>query len=304
MIDRRLHVLRLVRQHGTVTAAAEALHLTPSAVSQQLRALARDLDVQLLQPSGRGVRLTEAAIIVLGHADGLHARWEQARAELDAHRRGERRTVRLCGFPSVLAALLGPVAERLRHEPPALDLEVVQADPSESLDLLVAGDVDLALLEAGPATPAGTDDRFEHRLLFTDPLQLVVPADHRLAERGSVALQEVATEPWVGGAPDGSYHGIVALVLRQAGLAPTFTHRALDWSAYLAVVGAGLGVALLPRLAVPVDGPVRALGLTDEPVPARRILTCVRRGSRRQPAIARLELALEAAAGPYRHDGR
>lgn len=289
----------MVRQHGTVTAAAAALHLTPSAVSQQVRSLARDLDVELLQPAGRRVRLTRAAEVVLEHADRLHAQWEQARADLDAHRRGDVGELRLSAFPSALRALLGPTVTMLRADDPPLSLTVVQADPAEALDLLVAGDVDLAVLEASPATPATTDERFESALLFVDPLELVVPEGHPLAGRGEVALAEAAGEAWVAGPPDGSYHQIMLQACARAGFTPAFAHRALDWSAYLAVVGAGLGVALLPRLAVPPDGPVRVLRLVDEPTPSRRVLTCVRRGTDQQPAIRRLRDALHAAAEPY-----
>lgn len=301
MIDRRLQVLRMVRQHGTVTAAAHALHLTPSAVSQQLRGLARDLDVELLQPIGRRVRLTPAAEVVLEHADRLHAQWEQARADLDAHRRGDVARLRLSAFPSALVALLGPTVELLFVDP-RVHLDVVQADPAEALDLLVADEVDLAVLEASTTTPATTDERFVVELLFVDPLQLVVPVDHPLAARDRVSLADAADEPWIAGPEGGSYHQIMVQACARAGFVPAFRHRALDWSAYLAVVGAGLGVALVPRLAVPRDGSVRALSLVDDPPPSRRVLTCVRRGSEHQPAIRRLRDALLAGASPYRDE--
>lgn len=300
MIDRRLHVLRMVRQHGTVTAAAAALHLTPSAVSQQVRALARDLGVDLLRPQGRGVRLTPEARVLLAHADTMYAQWEQARADLDAYRLGAGGPLRLCGFPSALAALLPAAADDLRREAPELRLEVVQADPGASLDLLVAGEADVAILEVSAATPATVDERFEQELLFEDPLQLVVPADHPLAARDAVALEEAVDEPWVGGPGDGSYHQIEVLTCSQVGFTPDFVHRALDWSAYLAVVGAGLGVALLPRVAVPATDRVRALPLTNRPMPTRRVLTCVRRGSADHPAVAHLRRALAASAAPHR----
>jgi DNA-binding transcriptional LysR family regulator len=299
MIDRRVHVLRMVRQHGTVTAASQALHLTPSAVSQQVRALARDLDVDLLQPVGRRVRLTPAAEILLDHADRLYAGWEQAQADLDAHRVGDRGPLVLCGFPSVLAALLPSTVARLRDGDPRSDVVVVQADPGESLDRLVAGDADLAILEAGSDSPASTDERFRQELLFDDPLQLVVPLGHPLAGQDPVALVDALDDDWVGGPAHGSYHQIMLLACRRAGFTPRFTHQALDWSAYLAVVEAGLGVALLPRLAVPPTGRVRALSLTDVPVPMRRLLTCVRRGSEDRPAIRRLRDALQEGAAPH-----
>ncbi len=302
MIDRRLHVLRMVRQHGTVTGAAAALHLTPSAVSQQVRALARELGVDLLRPQGRGVRLTPEAGIVLEHADVLSARWEQARADLEAYRHGDRGPLRLSGFPSALMALLPAAAAHLRDTGSALRLEVVQADPGESLDLLVAGETDLAILEASSTSLATSDERFEQELLFTDPLELVVPADHPFADRRRVALQDAAEEPWIGVPVGGSYHQIEVMACRQAGFTPRFAHRALDWSAYLALVTAGLGVALLPGLAVPATGGWSRLALTDSPVPSRRIMTCIRRGSGEQPAIRRLRHALEHSARPYRHD--
>jgi DNA-binding transcriptional LysR family regulator len=300
MIDRRVHVLRMVRQHGTVTSAAHALHLTPSAVSQQIRALAGHLDVDLLAPSGRGVRLTPAAHILLDHADRLYAAWEQAQADLDAHRLGDRGPMRLCAFPSALVALLPATASRLQQGDPPLQLEVVQADPTESLDRLVAGDVHLAILEASPAIPATTDERFHQELLFDDPLRLVVPIDHRLGDRGLVALADTTDEDWIGGPAGGSYHQIELRTCHQAGFTPRFVHRALDWSAYLAVVEAGLGVALLPRSAVPASGHVHSLALTDTPEPTRRVLTCVRRGSQDYPAIRRLREALEASSSEGR----
>src|SRR4051794_19024325 len=111
MIDlRRLRVLRVLAEQGTVTAAARVLHLTPSAVSQQLRLLARELDVELLRHEGRRVRLTPAAHVLLEHADILFAQWERARAELSSA--DEAGSLGLCGVSSVIAALLSPAAKR------------------------------------------------------------------------------------------------------------------------------------------------------------------------------------------------
>lgn len=297
MIDRRLHVLRLVRHHGTVTAAARAVHLTPSAVSQQLRTLGRDVGVDLLEPAGRSVRLTPAAVTLLEHADRLFEAWERTQAALEGHRSGERGPLRLCGFPSALAALLPSAAAEMAQRDSPLRLEVVQADPAESLDRLLAGGADLAVLEADTASPPTTDERFEQTWLFDDPLLLVVPAGHRLAGREEVALADAVDEDWVGGPSDGSYHQIEVLACHRAGFTPRFVHRALDWSAYLAVVEAGLAVALLPRLAVPAAGRVRALPLSGRPVPTRRLLSCVRRGGTDHPAVRDLVDALRRAAG-------
>lgn len=299
MIDRRLRVLRMVRQTGTVTAAGRALHLTPSAVSQQVRSLARELDIELLQPAGRGVRLTPAAEILLGHADRLEADWERARADLDAHRLGDRGPLRLCAFPSALASLLPAASEQLRHGDPPLDLVVSQADPGESLDRLVAGDADLAIVEMDPAAPATSDARIHQEPLFDDPLHLVVAPQHRLARRDRIALVQAVDEDWVGGPTGGSYHQIELQACLRAGFTPRLVHRALDWSAYLAMVEAGLGVALVPRLAIPPDARVRPLPLTDIPAPVRRLSTYVRRGSERDTSIRRLRDALRRSASPH-----
>lgn len=299
MIDRRLQVLRMVRQHGTVTAAAAALHLTPSAVSQQVRGLARELDVELLQQVGRRVRLTPAADVLLDHADRLTADWERARAALEEHRHGRTVRVGLCGFPSALAALLPDVIAELRTEP-TVAVDVVQADPAECLDRLVVGASDLAILEATRVVPATVDQRFEVEPLFEDPLWLVVPPDHVLAAATEVPLGDGVAEAWVCGPPHGSYHQIELDACRRAGFEPRIAHRAVDWSAYLAIVASGLGVALMPGLAVAPDAPVATVGLADTPRPSRRVLTCVRRGSRDQPGIRRVRAALTAAERAYR----
>ena len=120
MIDHRLHVLRLLAHHGTVTATAEALHYTPSAVSAQLRSLSEQLGVPLLVPKGRGVKLTPAGRLLLSRADDLYEHWEQIRAELVAGTDETMVELRMCGFSTAAAALLPPVAARLLRTYPNL----------------------------------------------------------------------------------------------------------------------------------------------------------------------------------------
>ena len=128
MVDlRRLRALRAVADHGTLAAAADALHLTPSAVSQQLAALERDVQRPLLEPNGRTVRLTAAARVLLGHADALFAQLERLEGDLAARRRraGE---IRVVGFPTALAGLLAPAARTLRAEAPGVELRILEAE--------------------------------------------------------------------------------------------------------------------------------------------------------------------------------
>src|SRR3954451_18855504 len=133
MVDlRRLRALRAVADHGTLAAAADALHLTPSAVSQQLSGLERDVGHPLLEPSGRSVRLTPAAHVLLGHADALFAQLERMEGDLAAQGRTARGELRLGGFPTALAGLLAPAAQALRKTAPQVNIRVHEAETDEA----------------------------------------------------------------------------------------------------------------------------------------------------------------------------
>ncbi|MFD2398305.1 LysR family transcriptional regulator [Prauserella oleivorans] len=152
MIDlRRLRVLRVLAQHGTITATAATLHLTPSAVSQQLKLLGRELGVKLLDHEGRLVRLTPAARVLLEHADVLTAQWERACAELAAHEHEVTGTLRVCGVSSALAALVAPVLPRLHAAHPRLQVEVTEEESADCYELLLTGQSDLAVVLPTPA---------------------------------------------------------------------------------------------------------------------------------------------------------
>ena len=289
MIDlRRLHVLRVLDEHGTVTGAAAALHLTPSAVSQHIRLLARDLGVDLLERVGRGVRLTAAARVLLGHADALYAGWEQALADVSGGRAdGAGVPLRLCGFPTALATLLAPAAARLRDGPAPPAVELIEAANDRCFDLLLVGSADIAVVLPAPGTPARDDPRFDQRPLLRDPFDLVVPAHHRLARADAVDLAEAADEPWIA-APEGPGSALLLIACTAAGFTPRIAHRAEDGNAVVALVTHGFGVCLMPRLApLPAHHGVVRLPLRGDPVPSRQVLTCVRRGSRDQAGIAR-----------------
>ncbi|WP_040726668.1 LysR family transcriptional regulator, partial [Nocardiopsis chromatogenes] len=186
MIDvRRLRVLRAVADHGTVTAAADAMHLTPSAVSQQVRALGRDLGVELLAPQGRGIRLTSEGQVLLEHADAMEERWERALADLAAHGEGRTGVLRLTGFPTAVSTLAAPAAALLRARAPRLSVEVAEADGPPAYEALLSGRADIALTVPPPDGPPADDRRFEQRPLLREPLDLFVPDGHRLAGRAA-----------------------------------------------------------------------------------------------------------------------
>ncbi|MCO1659339.1 LysR family transcriptional regulator [Pseudonocardia humida] len=288
MIDRRLRVLRAIERHRTVTAAAEVCGLTPSAVSHQMQALARELDVVLLEPAGRGVRLTAAARTLLAHAGTLAAQWERARADLAAHRGGEVGGVlRFCAFSTAAAAVVPPALARLRRAHPALRLHLRETEPARAFDLLAADDTDVVVVVATPDIPPTSDEAFDQQVLFDEPLDLLVGPRHPVVGRADVALDALASDPWICASPGRAYHQLVVLACTSAGFAPDVAHYADEWDTGAALVARGFGVALVPRLAeLPTRHDTRRVPIGAPPVPIRRVVAAVRAGSREQPTIA------------------
>lgn len=300
MIDKRLHVLRMVAARGTVTGAAEALHYTPSAVSQQLRTLSRDLGVDLVVADGRRIRLTPEARVLLEHTDELMSRWEEIRARVAATGAEPTGTLRLCGFSTAAAALLPQVAARMALLHPDCPVRIVEADPEECFDLLINDESDVAVVVATSGIPSSLDPRFEQRHLLDDPLDLLLPTSHPLAGRDAVRLRELAGEPWIMDRPGRPYHQLLQTACGAAGFSPLVAHQATEWETGAALVAAGLGVALIPRLAhVPTGYAVVRLPLVGDPAPSRHLLTGVRRGSAGHPLIAAALLALEDAVAAF-----
>jgi DNA-binding transcriptional LysR family regulator len=298
MIDlRRLRVLRAVAYYGTVTGAADALHFTPSAASQQIRQLGRDLGVVLLEPQGRGVRLTPAAHNLLAHANEIESRWQQAEAELRQQGDEPSGLLRISGFPTVMSALIAPAAVKLRDRYPALDVRLREADPAECFDLLFGGESDLAVIEAFSDIPEVADRRFDQQPLMDDPLDLLVPRGHRFARRRRIKLSEAATERWITGWPGTSCRDEVMAACTAAGFTPTIAQEAQEWPTVATLVAHGFGIALVPRLAqLPPDLPVVQIPTIGRPAPCRQLLTSTRRGGRDAAAIAAAVRELETAA--------
>lgn len=283
---RRLQILRLVHRHGTVTATADALHLTPSAVSHQLRQLSKETGVALLEPDGRRVRLTSAGRALVAHADALHAGWERARAELAGHADGTTATLRVCGFPTAVSGLLAPAAARMRVVTPGLTVRIAEQETATGLDLVLAGETDIAVVVLDAATLPLDDAKFARRAVLREPYDLVTPAGHPLSGREGITLADVRDEPWVLAAPGTCelYERVVS-ACSAAGFTPRIVHHARDHIAVSALVACGLGIALIPRTAaVPAQHAVARTPLRD--APSRDVLACVRLGAESHPAIA------------------
>ncbi|WP_406062849.1 LysR family transcriptional regulator [Streptomyces sp. NBC_01077] len=311
---RKLRVLRELSERGTVSAAAQALHLTPQAVSQQISALGRELGVPLTEPSGRRLRLTGAARIVLRHADAVFTQIEQMRAELAAHQSGERGEVAVAGFSTTLSALILPAVARLRETRPLLRTSLAEVDPPESFSLLQRGETDVVIsadtTRPAPA-PGGadgrpdgppdgrsdgrSDGRFHRVALCDDPFDIALPAGHRLLDSEQLLLADLADETWIF-ATTGLCHDIGVAACTAAGFTPQASHAIGDWDATLAAVRLGLGVALVPRLAKPVPRPDVTIRAFSERAPSRTVFAAVREGSQTSPEIAAVLDALRTAA--------
>ncbi|MFF9069973.1 LysR family transcriptional regulator [Streptomyces sp. NPDC014891] len=335
---RKLRVLRELSERGTVSAAAQALHLTPQAVSQQISALGRELGVQLTEPSGRRLRLTGAARIVLRHADAVFRQVEQMRAELAAHQSGERGEVGVAGFSTTLSALILPAVARLRETRPLLRTSLAEVDPPESFSLLQRGETDVVIsadttrpaplqvpgtagsgyghpggpgdgpadggrdgggrdggARDGGARDGGSDGRFHRVVLCDDPFDIALPAGHRLLDSERLLLADLADETWIF-ATTGLCHDIGVAACTAAGFTPQASHAIGDWDATLAAVRLGLGVALVPRLAKPVQRPEVTIRPFTERAPSRTVFAAVREGSQTSPEIAAVLDALRTAA--------
>ncbi|MGW8379863.1 LysR family transcriptional regulator [Streptomyces sp. ODS28] len=299
MIDAKLKILQMVERYGGVTAAAEAMRYTPSAVSYQLRQLSEHLGVKLIEPAGRGIQLTSAARIVLRHTAAMQAQWEQARSELAATAEEPSGTFTLCGFSTAATHLLPLAAAGLLERYAQLSVRLVEAEPVRCFELLLAGEADLGLVVVTADSPSLNDERFEQQPLLDDPLDLVVPSGHPLASRKRVSLADAAREPWIVGTPGGTYHQLVLTACMSAGFTPHVAHQADEWDTGTAMVAQGLGVILVPRLArINTEWEVTRIPLSGEPAPARRILAATRNGGARHPVVAStLELIRASSSG-------
>jgi DNA-binding transcriptional LysR family regulator len=290
---KKLRILRALGEHGTVTAAAEALLMTPSAVSQQLSNLARQLGVPLLESHGRRVRLTDAAHLVLRHAEAVFAQLERADAELAQYVRGEVGLVRVGAFSTAVPALVVPALRRLREGHPGLDVRIREAEAAEAYELLASGRVDLALSLAAHA-PTARDPRFALVPLLADPLDVAMPAGHRLARSPELRLADLSGEPWIFGG-SGPWSEITRTACEAAGFVPEQAHSAAGWAAILAMVEAGMGVALVPRMAAERRSGVVMCALGADR-PRRHVVAAVRRGSESAPGVSGVLTALREEA--------
>ncbi|MFI5755103.1 LysR family transcriptional regulator [Streptomyces sp. NPDC051569] len=299
MIDpRRLRILRAVADHRTVTAAAAALYLTPSAVSQQLAALEQETGHALLTRSGRGVQLTAAGDILLTHAHTVLAQLELAEAELAAYAGGAAGEVTVAAFATGIAEVLAPAVRLLSGPHPGIRVRVRDAEGDESLPMVLDGEADVAVAVEYRGAPREDDLRLSRVPLYAEPFDAVLPAGHPLGLAAEVSLAELADSDWIGPYPGNPCHDVMQLACERAGFEPRQVHSSDDFRAVVALAGAGAGVALVPRSALRgMEGKGTVVRPVAGPAATRRVFAAVRRGAEDHPLIRPVLDALARAAG-------
>jgi DNA-binding transcriptional LysR family regulator len=302
MLDlRRLRLLRELEARGTIAAVADALRYTPSAVSQQLAVLEREAGVPLLERAGRGVRLTDAARVLVVHADALLERAERAEAELAAAAGAVAGRARVASFQSAAFHLAVPAMEALAREAPALRCELVEAEPEQSLPTLPLGEVDLVLGDEWQHQPLPRLPGIDREDLLDDPVFLVLPAAHPSARRHrrAVPLAELADEAWTTGHREtrsGWEEVIVRTCREHGGFEPDIRHRTNDSVTSLALVAAGQAVTLLPALVRPDARPGVAVRELADGAVHRTIFAATRSADGERPSLRALLAAIRRAA--------
>ncbi|MFF2552570.1 LysR family transcriptional regulator [Nocardia sp. NPDC058058] len=318
MLDlRRLRLLRELAHRKTIAAVAEALSYTPSAVSQQLTALEKEVGVPLLERTGRSVTLTPAALRLVEHTETILATVTQATAELATARTELTGTLRIGAFPTAVRTILSPALVTLSRAHPRLELLVTELDPAAAPAALRAETLDIALVQEYDYVPMDPEPGLDTEPLLTETVHLAVPtpasspkpvASELLAmSENSVAFEPVATpespvdpealvaqrdSSWIASTPGTLCHAMTVRACRAAGFTPRIRHHADDFGAVLALVAAGQGVALVPDLGLSAVPP----GVILTPLPTqRRTRLAYRRGAADHPIVAAGRAALHLA---------
>jgi DNA-binding transcriptional LysR family regulator len=279
---RRLRLLSELHRRGTIAAVADALQFTPSAVSQQLALLEREAGTPLTERSGRGVILTDAGRVLVGHADAIIERAARAEADLAAAAGLVAGRARIAAFQSVAIQLALPAIARLERDHPRLRCELVEAEPEDALPALERGDVDLVLGDEWRHQPLKLPRGVVRHALADDPVSLVLAPGHEATE-----LSQLADAAWVTGHPGMAWELMTRRTCRElGGFEPDIRHRANDAVLALALVRAGLAVALLPRLALSPG--VRTIELDT----SRAVFAAVRAADAERPSTRALLAAV------------
>jgi len=282
----RLRTLREFADRGSVTAAARALHCTPSAVSQQLRALQAEVGIALTEPAGRGLRLTDAGRALVARADEVLAALERAESELDTYRSAPRGRVRIAIFQSAGLMLLPGLLRRIeRHPHLEVDVRDVDMVPPQVPGLVA--DYDIVVAHRDEHAAEFDRERLDVVPLLREPLDVALPVGHRLARHRRVDLADLADERWISVDHGFPIDDVLRSLIVRTGVRPQIVQRINDFRITERLVAAGHGIALMPRYTMDTR---RGSGLVGRPLAgiraARLVEVVCRTGGADRPAVA------------------
>jgi DNA-binding transcriptional LysR family regulator len=290
MLDvRRLRLLRELARRGTIAAVADAMAFTPSAVSQQLSALEREAGVALLQRTGRRVTLTPAGHTLVGHAEAVLARLEEARADLANTEAGLTGPLRIGAFPSATQAFIPAALSALAADHPGLEPRVAELDPALVADALRAGELDVALVHDYDLVPFPPEAGVSSEPLYSEIVFLASTTHHPATS--DMVLDAWRDEPWIVATTGTRCHTMTIRACQAAGFLPHIHHQIDEFSTVLAFVAAGHGVALIPELGA--ANPPPDVTLTKLPI-SRHTRIAFRAGAQQHPAIIAFTTAMKA----------
>ncbi|WP_116201856.1 LysR family transcriptional regulator [Amycolatopsis circi] len=294
----RLRTLREFADRGSVTAAAQALHCTPSAISQQLRALQAEVGIALTEPAGRGLRLTDAGRALVARADDVLAALDRAEAELDTYRSAPRGRVRIAIFQSAGLMLLPGLLRRIeQHENLEVDVRDVDMVPPQVPGLVA--DYDVVVAHRDEHAAEFDTERLDVVPLLREPLDVALPVGHRLARNRRVGLADLADERWISVDHGFPVDDVLRSLTVRSGVRPQIVQRINDFRITERLVAAGHGIALMPRYTMDTR---RGSGLVGRPLAgiraARLVEVVCRTGAANRPAVATVidEMRAEVAA--------
>lgn len=294
----RLKILRQVAASGSFSAAADSLNYTQSAVSQAVAALEQEAGTALLERGRRGVTPTAAGAALIEHADGILSRLEAAEDEVTAIAEGRGGRLRIASFPTAGATLVPLAVATFRASNPNVTLSLAEGEPEEIAPRLRAGEIDLGLLFEFPGVGRPLVSGAQRVELLDDPMRLALPAGHRLAEKRRVRLEDLRDEAWIQTSETSPCARHVVRSCLAAGFEPAVSFESDDFQTIQGLVAAGVGVALIPQLALSTvrsDIVIRSLGAGG---PVRAVLAGTRRGAV-APAVAAMIEVLGGAARAY-----
>ncbi len=294
---KRLRILRAVAECGSFSVAAEALHVSQSAVSQQVAALEAEVGTPLLLRVRSGPVLTEAGGLLVSHTEAVMARLERAERELVAMKGLESGEVRLVSFASASATVVTRAVARFRSEHPGVGLTLTEADPEEALPALKRGEFDVAILFDFELYPFDPDPDVLMSPIVDERMYVALPPDHPLAGRPALNLAELADDSWLCGNSESSCRQLTLRSCERAGFVPQIAYESNDYTVMQALVSAGMGVTLIPDLALMLPSPDVALAKVLPEAPIRRVWAAtLGAGSRSAGAVAMVDLLAEVGA--------